>query len=61
MKVLGSWAVNERMDRLSVLCYYLANSCATSDDIESDRLTNMRYTKLPVEMGGGEQPGSIRT
>ena len=42
MKVLGDWAVNERMDKLSVLCYYLANACAACDDIDSSELGNTR-------------------
>lgn len=42
MKVLGSWAVNGRMDKLSVLCYYLANACAAHDDVDKSELGNMK-------------------
>lgn len=42
MKVLGSWAINGRMDKLSVLCYYLANACTACDDVDSPELGNMR-------------------
>ena len=42
MKVLGCWAVNGRMDKLSVLCYYLANACVACDDVDSPGLENMR-------------------
>ena len=45
MEVLGSWALNGRLDKLTVLCYYLAKACAEHDHIDG---SSMRYMYMCI-------------